>query len=120
MSTPITRETFISSDHVKVAAANPTMVKLSADGEGIEDVPVPASIKETGILPDGYSVDFILDPIVVIKALAKQDITTVEQLSDSLLDDLKEKLNSPENLKIVPTSIYEEKLAIATSDESEE
>jgi hypothetical protein len=60
MPTPLTREMFISSDHVKIAAARPTMFKVSGDGEGITQVPVPASVKgsvmETGILLDGYSV----------------------------------------------------------------
>lgn len=66
MSTLITRETFISSDHVKVAVANPTMIKLSADGEGIEEVPVPASIRETGTLPDGYSVGKYFNQSVMV------------------------------------------------------
>ena len=60
MPTPLTREMFISSDHVKIAAARPTMFKVSEDGTGITQVPVPESVretvKETGILPDGYSV----------------------------------------------------------------
>jgi hypothetical protein len=47
---------FISSDHAKIAAARPTMFKASADGEDITEVPVPASVRETGIIPDGYSV----------------------------------------------------------------
>ena len=60
MPTPLTREMFISSDHVKTAAARPTMFKVLEDGTGITQVPVPESVretvKETGVLPDGYSV----------------------------------------------------------------
>ena len=60
MPTPLAREIFISSDHVKPAAARPTMSKVSEDGTGIIQVPVPEnmreSVRETGIFPDGYSV----------------------------------------------------------------
>jgi len=56
MSTPLTRETFISSDYVQVAAAQSTMFKATANGEGVEEVSVPASVRETGIIPEGYSV----------------------------------------------------------------
>ena len=55
MPTPLTREVFISDDYVKVAVAQSTMFKATADG-GVEEVPIPASIRETGIIPDGYSV----------------------------------------------------------------
>ena len=55
MPTPLTREVFISDDYVKVAVAQSTMFKATADG-GVEEVPIPASLRETGIIPDGYSV----------------------------------------------------------------
>ena len=45
----------MSDDYVKVATAQSTMFKNTADG-GIEEGPVPASVRETGIVPDGYSV----------------------------------------------------------------
>jgi hypothetical protein len=32
------------------------MFRTKEDGEGVEEVPVPASVRETGIIPDGYSV----------------------------------------------------------------
>lgn len=56
MPTPLTRETFISSDYLKIAATQATMFKATPDGEGVEEVPVPASVRETGIIPEGYSV----------------------------------------------------------------
>lgn len=56
MPTPLTREMLISSDYGRIAAARPTMFELSTDSEGITEVPVPASVRETGIIPDGYSV----------------------------------------------------------------
>ncbi|PPQ66530.1 hypothetical protein CVT26_009503 [Gymnopilus dilepis] len=101
MPTPITRETFISPDHVKVALTSTTMFELGADGESVEEVPIPPSIKETGVLPSGYS--------VVVGALAKQGITTVEQLPENMLEELKEQINAPNNLSIVPTTVYEQK-----------
>jgi hypothetical protein len=56
MARLLTRETFISSDYVKIAATQSTMFKATADGEGVEEVPIPASVRETGAIPDGYSV----------------------------------------------------------------
>ena len=56
MSTPLTRETFISSDYIKIAATQAAMFKATADGEGVEEVPVPSSVRETGTIPDGYSI----------------------------------------------------------------
>ena len=55
MPTPLTRETFISSDYIKIAATQAAMFKAT-DGEGVEEVPVPSSVRETGTIPDGYSV----------------------------------------------------------------
>ena len=56
MPTPLTRETFISSDYIKIAATQAAMFKYTADREGVEEVPVPSSVRETGTIPDGYSV----------------------------------------------------------------
>ena len=55
-STPLTWEMFISPNHVKVAVARPTMFKATANGKGFIEVPIPASVRETGIIPDGHSV----------------------------------------------------------------
>jgi len=56
MSTPLTREVFISSDYVKIAAAHSGMLKTTGEDEYVEVIPVPASVRETGVIPDGYSV----------------------------------------------------------------
>ena len=55
MPTLLTWEVFISDDYVKIAVAQSTMFKTTADG-GIKEVPIPASVRETGNIPDGYSV----------------------------------------------------------------
>ena len=55
MSNKITRECFISPDIVKVAISKETMFDIGKDGE-IAEVPIPDSIKATGIIPDGYAV----------------------------------------------------------------
>ena len=47
---------FISPNYVKVAVARPTMFKATANGKGVIEVPIPASVRETGTIPDGYSV----------------------------------------------------------------
>ena len=55
MSNKITRECFISPDIVKVAISKETMFDIGEDGEVVE-VPMPESIKATGIIPEGYSI----------------------------------------------------------------
>jgi len=56
MYIPLTRETIITSYYVKIAAAQSIMFKTTSDGEGVEGIPVPESVRETGIIPEGYSV----------------------------------------------------------------
>jgi hypothetical protein len=46
----------ISPDIVKVAISNKTMFDFSEDGKTIAEVPIPESIKATGIIPEGYAV----------------------------------------------------------------
>jgi len=52
----LTREMFISPNYVKITASQPTIYKATADGKGITEVPIPASVRETSAIPDGYSV----------------------------------------------------------------
>ena len=56
MSTSLTRELFISPDHARIAATHSVMYKITADGEDVQEVPVPASVRATGIIPDGFTV----------------------------------------------------------------
>lgn len=56
MPNKITRESLISPDIVKVAISKKTMFDIGDDGESIVEVPVPESIKATGIIPEGYTV----------------------------------------------------------------
>ena len=56
MPTPLTREMFISPNYVKVATSRPTMFKVTAEGTSISQFPIPASVRESSIIPDGYSV----------------------------------------------------------------
>ncbi|TFK35326.1 hypothetical protein BDQ12DRAFT_726075 [Crucibulum laeve] len=115
----ITRETFISPDHARIAAAQSTMWILSKDGQSTMEAPVPESVRETGIIPAGYSVDFILDPATVVKSLAEQGITTVDQLPEGQLDQLIAAINAEKNLSIIPTSVYEAKRALTEQTLSE-
>lgn len=46
----------MSPDIIKVAISNKTMFDLGEDGKSIVEVPIPESIKESGILPEGYAV----------------------------------------------------------------
>jgi len=116
---PITRATFIAANHASVAAAKSTMFEVSEDGDLKETIPV--DVRKTGLIPDGYSVDFVLDPATVVSSLAKQGITTEDQLTKELIDEVKARINAPENLRIVPTFIYEDKLkAVLAANEDEE
>ena len=46
----------MSPDIVKVAISKGTMFDVSKDGESVAQVPIPESIKATGIIPEGYTV----------------------------------------------------------------
>ena len=83
-----------------------------------------------------------MDPATIVKSLAKQGLVTEgsvhpflpsfasykrtdddkSQLTEELLKDLKEPINASDNLKIVPTSVYEAKLEAleASLDDDEE
>ena len=68
MSTPITREHFISPDHVLTALRGPNwphapaMMSIVTDDGQLTDVPVPAEWVQRGTLPEGFAVDFLFDP----------------------------------------------------------
>lgn len=68
MSTPITREYFISPDHVLTALRGPNwphapaMMSIVTDDGQLTDVPVPAEWVQRGTLPEGFAVDFLFDP----------------------------------------------------------
>jgi len=109
MSTKLTRASFISSDIDKVAISKETMYVVEENGESVVEVPIPESIKITGIVPEGYSVDYHLDPSVVVNSLAKIDITTIEQLPGNLFAELKAQVNAPNNVTIAPSFVVEEK-----------
>ncbi|KIM40805.1 hypothetical protein M413DRAFT_446177 [Hebeloma cylindrosporum] len=116
MSTPITRETFISPDHVKIAATHSSMFKIKAEG-GVEEVPVPARVRKTGVLLEGYTVDFVLDPSTVVATLKKNGTVTVEQLSEELLKEVVDIINSPENLRIIPMELHAQKRELLETTE---
>ncbi|KAF9527674.1 hypothetical protein CPB83DRAFT_836460 [Crepidotus variabilis] len=74
------------------------LITTSEDGEDqtLEEVPVPSSIKETGRLPDDYTIgelsfnqetygalnkkDFLLDPATAVAALKEKDIVNLDSL----------------------------------------
>jgi len=55
----ITRETFIADNLTKIAVELPTMFVFGDDGETVKEVPVPASIKATGTLPEGFTIGIV-------------------------------------------------------------
>jgi hypothetical protein len=46
----------MSPDIVSVAISKGTMFDVGEDGKSIVEVPIPESIKATGIIPEGYTV----------------------------------------------------------------
>ena len=46
----------ISPEIVKVAISKETMFDVGEDGKSIAEVPIPESIKATGVIPEGYTV----------------------------------------------------------------
>ena len=52
----------MSSDYAKVATARPTMVQIGED-DNITEVPIPENVRETGIIPEGYSVGSSFDRV---------------------------------------------------------
>jgi len=99
----LTRSMLISQDLEKIAAASPTMYIGTPDDQGVMLVPTPASVAKTGIIPEGFSIDLALDPDTVLAAYS-----TV-RFPQETIEALKAIMNSPDNVKIVPTSIYENK-----------
>lgn len=99
MSRPITRETFISEEEaLKIAVQLPKMWIVD-DEDDLKEVSVPAYVRKTGKLPEGYtygrckdlhsqaaqrvenciaSLDFHLDPSTVVVALQKAGVTDLE------------------------------------------
>ncbi|KAF8703099.1 hypothetical protein AX14_014200 [Amanita brunnescens Koide BX004] len=100
MSNKITRECFMYPDIAKVAISKETMYDMGKDGEVVE-VPIPESIKATGIIPEGYSI------ATVVAALANINMTAIEHLSDAFFAEMKEIMNDPDNVTIAPSSVVE-------------
>ncbi|KIM47233.1 hypothetical protein M413DRAFT_7786 [Hebeloma cylindrosporum] len=109
MAGKITRQTFISPDHAKVAATQGDMYNVTP--EGVKKVAVPDSVRESGSIPDGYAVDFVLDPATVVSALKKAGYHNQEQLPPEVIEKVKEMINEPGNLKIIPNEIHAQKRA---------
>lgn len=54
---PFTRASFIADDHVQTAIANlKTIWWKDEEGGPLKEIPMPQSIRESGVLPDGYCV----------------------------------------------------------------
>ncbi|KDR71565.1 hypothetical protein GALMADRAFT_143832 [Galerina marginata CBS 339.88] len=109
MPETLTRTSFISADIVKVATSKETMYVVGKDGVTIDEVPMLESIKATGVIPEEYAVDYHLDPATVVTSLEKQGITTVEQLPEGALEELKAQINDPENVTIAPAFLVANK-----------
>ncbi|KAK7442225.1 hypothetical protein VKT23_016196 [Stygiomarasmius scandens] len=104
---PLTREDFISSMTLELATNLPVMYVLSEGQEGMSKIPTPSSVRENGKLPDGYTIDFTLDPQRIIASLHKAGVSTIGQCPEDTLYEIRAIINSPQNLSIVPTSVYE-------------
>ncbi|KAF5341221.1 hypothetical protein D9611_005920 [Ephemerocybe angulata] len=105
----ITRDTFIEDLEYAGATRAEQMVITGEDGEN-QYLPVPSSIRKSGIVPDGYAVDLIMDPLILVASLKKSGVKYESQLPAELLQNLKDTIMSANNMCIVPISIWEGKL----------
>ncbi|KIJ32131.1 hypothetical protein M422DRAFT_266065 [Sphaerobolus stellatus SS14] len=105
------RASLIYPDYERIGATRADFM-YELDGDGLKAV--PQSIRESGKLPEGYTIDLVLDPATAIKALenVRKDDGTLALEDQDLMEDVREILNAPSNLCIVPISIYEEKLQL--------
>ncbi|TFK21858.1 hypothetical protein FA15DRAFT_672155 [Coprinopsis marcescibilis] len=106
---PITRETFIDPGYETVAATRTDMMFVLDGEDSVKKVPVPESVKESGKIPDGYAVDFLVEPLTLVVSFRKNGHTLEGQLPEGLIDDLKKEINGPTNLMITPTSVRDSK-----------
>ncbi|KAF6743723.1 hypothetical protein DFP72DRAFT_1079612 [Ephemerocybe angulata] len=105
----ITRDTFIEDLEYAGATRAERMVITDENGEN-QYLPVPSSIRKSGIVPDGYAVDLIMDPLILVASLRKSGVKYESQLPGDLLQNLKGTIMAANNLCIVPISIWEGKL----------
>ncbi|KAF5367767.1 hypothetical protein D9758_009829 [Tetrapyrgos nigripes] len=104
---PLTRDDFISPMTLDLATNLPVMYVLNDGAEGLSKVPTPTSIRDSGKIPEGYTIDFTLDPSRIIASLRTAGVTTIGQCPEDTLYEIRAMVNSPQNLSIVPTSVYE-------------
>ncbi|KAJ4488304.1 hypothetical protein J3R30DRAFT_3434978 [Lentinula aciculospora] len=115
------REDFVHPDHVKLALDKGTMFVFAGKGD-LKEVPMADSIKEFGVVPSGYSIDFVASPERIISVLNQAGIKTIGQLPEETYHELRATINSSANLSIIPTRAYELKrqLQMQTDGESDE
>ncbi|KAF9523171.1 hypothetical protein CPB83DRAFT_863295 [Crepidotus variabilis] len=110
---PITRELFIDPEYKKIALQG----KMWVTEGGMKLVDIPESVGKKGEIPEGYSVDFVLDPLEVIGGLAKAGITDQSQLSEQMVNDMRLTLCNGASLTLMPTKLHELKMALAEGRE---
>ncbi|TEB28859.1 hypothetical protein FA13DRAFT_1793701 [Coprinellus micaceus] len=115
MSTPeqveITRNTFIDVGNEEYLAATTTEeMYMGANAKGKSRwKPVPKSVKKSGVIPEGYAVDYKLDPLFVVAFLKKQGINYESEASPEMIQTMKDVTMSPDNMCIVPMDTWEGK-----------
>ncbi|KAJ3975444.1 hypothetical protein EV361DRAFT_1009002 [Lentinula raphanica] len=117
----LSSEDFIHPEHEKIAMSKGTMFVFAEESD-LKEIPMDDSIKDSGTIPPGYSIDFIVSPERIISVLKKMGITTIGQLPEDTYDEMRATINNPSNLSIIPTSVYEFKrqLQAQTDRESEQ
>ena len=82
MTTPLTRETFISSDYLKIAATQATMFKTTANGEGVEEIAIDHG-GDTLII--GFNGRYLTEMMTVIGEEQKMTIYLKDEASPGLI-----------------------------------
>ncbi|KAJ4480427.1 hypothetical protein C8J55DRAFT_512726 [Lentinula edodes] len=115
---PLCREDFVHPDHVKIALDKGTMF-VFAEASDLKEVPMADNIKESGVIPAGYSIDFVVSPERIISVLNQVGIKTIRQLPEETYYEMRATVNDPSNLSIIPTRIYELKRQLQAQTDAE-
>ncbi|KAJ3922177.1 hypothetical protein F5877DRAFT_75533 [Lentinula edodes] len=115
---PLCREDFVHPDHVKIALDKGTMF-VFAEASDLKEVPMADNIKESGVIPAGYSIDFVVSPERIISVLNQVGIKTIRQLPEETYYEMRATINDPSNLSIIPTRIYELKRQLQAQTDAE-
>ncbi|KAJ3728906.1 hypothetical protein C8R42DRAFT_655299, partial [Lentinula raphanica] len=73
----LSSEDFIHPEHEKIAMSKGTMFVFAEESD-LKEIPMDDSIKDSGTIPPGYSIDFIVSPERIISVLKKWELRRLD------------------------------------------